>query len=63
MVKPIDEELPYESTGTHKTKHSLTDVFEKDDSTSNLIILLCVYYFKYGDVHLYKSYELYYFRH
>lgn len=34
-VKNVNEELPYESTGVHKNKPSLSDVFEKDDNTGN----------------------------
>jgi len=34
-VKNVNEELPYESTGVHKNKPSLSDVFEKEENTGN----------------------------
>ncbi|XP_050436441.1 SURP and G-patch domain-containing protein 1-like isoform X2 [Adelges cooleyi] len=34
-VKNVHEDLPYESTGVHKSKPSLADVFEKDDDTNS----------------------------
>ncbi|XP_050532083.1 uncharacterized protein LOC126900422 isoform X2 [Daktulosphaira vitifoliae] len=30
LVKPVKEELPYESTGAHKSKLSISEVFEKE---------------------------------
>lgn len=43
MVKNINEELPYESTGVHKNKPNVEDFFKKDDVTGNngSYILLC----------------------
>ncbi|XP_025208195.1 SURP and G-patch domain-containing protein 1-like isoform X2 [Melanaphis sacchari] len=33
LVKGSNDDLPYESTGAHKNKPSLADVFEKDDTS------------------------------
>jgi len=34
--KGSNEELPYESTGAHKNKPTLADVFEKDDISGKI---------------------------
>lgn len=35
LLKTNNEELPYESTGAHKNKPNLADVFEKDEVAGN----------------------------
>lgn len=44
LVKNINEELPYESTGAHKNKPNLADVFEKDEAIGNVLNILYLYY-------------------
>lgn len=38
MVKNLNEELPYESTGAHKNKPNVEDIFEKEN-TGNFVVL------------------------
>jgi hypothetical protein len=37
IVKNVNEELPYESTGAHKNKSNVEDIFEKVDITGNVV--------------------------
>jgi len=36
LAKSSNEELPYESTGAHKNKPSIAEVFEKDEISGKI---------------------------
>lgn len=38
-MKSTNEELPYESTGAHKNKPNIADVFERDNSPGNDLLI------------------------
>lgn len=45
LVKNINEDLPYESTGAHTNKTNLENVFEKDEVTGNVYTYLLLFKF------------------